>query len=58
MSVLKNIRIRVDKVLCPVHMYPFLLEKGGFLSLVSPTIRTYPVKKITENSFSQKRSPE
>ena len=58
MSVFKNIRIRVDKVLCPVHMYPFLFEKGGFLSLVSPTIRTYPVKTITENSFSQKRSPE
>ena len=45
MSVFKNIRIRVDKVLCPVHKYPFLFEKGGFLSLVSPTIRTYPVKK-------------
>ena len=62
MSVFKNIRIRVDKVLCPVHTYPFLFEKGGFLSLVSPvvspTIRTYPVKTITENSFSQKRSPE
>ena len=30
MSVFKNIRIRVDRVLCPVHAYPFLFEKGGY----------------------------
>ena len=30
MSVFKNIRIRVDRFLCPVHSHPFLFEKGGF----------------------------
>ena len=49
MSVFKNIRIRVDKVLCPVHTCPFLFEKGRFLSPVCPTIRTYSVKTVTEN---------
>ena len=58
MSVFKNIRIRVDRVLCPVHTCPFLFEKGRFLSPVCPTIRTYPVKTVTENQFSLKRSPK
>ena len=30
MSVFKNIRIRVDRVLCPVHTCPFLFEKRTF----------------------------
>ena len=39
----------------PVHTYLFLFENAHFFL---PTVRTHPVKTITENLSFQKRSPE
>ena len=41
------------------HTYPFLFENGYFfLRLSLPSTLTNPVKTVTENAPSQKRSPE
>ena len=39
---------------CRVY-WPFLCEKGG-LSLVWPTVHSYPVKRVTENASFQEHN--